>query len=110
MEHFNFNENFNNKLLGEWLTTIRSARSIKYKNLRIGDRVELQLNHIPVAIATVEEMQSFNLLVFFKHPTYSLRMLLAMDMGTDWIYAYNTIMDKCGEEVTLVLLNIDKRL
>ena len=110
MEHLNFKKNFNNKLLGEYLTTFRSTETIRDKNLNVGDEVELQLNHIPVAIATIEEMDSFNMLKFFNETPIMLRMLLSMDTGACYQRAYDTIKYMCGEEVTLVLLNVNKRL
>lgn len=81
------------------------------KNLfDIGDEVELQLNHIPVATATVVEIDKFNLTDYFYETPQHLRMLLSMDVGTNFAQAYDSIRFMCGNEVTLLLLNVNKRL
>ena len=110
MEHLNFKKNFNNKLFGNYLTTFRSTESIDKKDLYIGDEVELQLNHIPLATATVVEIDKFNITEYFDETPKHLRMLLSMDVGTSFVQAYDSIRFMCGNEVTLLLLNVNKRL
>lgn len=110
MQHLNFNKNFNNKLFGNYLTTFRSTESIDKKGLHLGDEVELQLNHIPVATATVVEIDRFNMEDYFVKTPQHLRILLSMDVGTSFAKAYDYIRFMCGYEVSLLLLNVTKRL
>lgn len=110
MEHFNFDNNLKHLLSCDYFLAFRSTRSIKDKNLDVCDKVELQLNHVPVAIATIEGMKSFNIREFYKENPRVMRLLLSMIMGTDWLSSYYSILNNYGQNVTLVLLHIDERL
>mgnify|MGYP003324665933 CR=1 FL=1 len=81
MAHLNFDENYNNKLFCNYLTTFRSTESIEEKGLKVGDSVELHLNHIPFAVAIIETMDSYNIQDFKHSIPWLLRILLTLDVS-----------------------------
>lgn len=108
MEHLNFNRNYNQKLFGNYLTTFRRLESVTEKGLKIEDEVELQFNHIPIATATIKEMETIDLDDIFNETPIHLRMLMTMDIGTFFARAYDTIRHMCGNKVVIILLEVNK--
>ena len=108
MEHLNFNRNYNQKLFCNCLTTFRSLESVTEKGLKIEDEVELQFNHIPIATATIKEMETIDLDDIFNETPIHLRMLMTMDIGTFFARSYDTIRHMCGNKVVIILLEVNK--
>lgn len=83
----NFNKNYNGKLWLNYFTTIRSLGTIKEKDLKDGDYVQIQKDHLTLfqaQIVSIEEIDLDNL-------TESQRTLLALDVGCHWTQAVGSL-------------------
>lgn len=109
MEYLNFKENFNGKLFCNRLTTFRSTESIKEKGLQVGDEVELQLNHKPIATATIEVICPFCIANSLLPSSRHLRVLISLDVGSQFNIAFAKISAMCGNDVSLLLLSVNRR-
>lgn len=109
MEYLNFNENFNGKLFCNRLSTFRSTESVKEKGLHVGDEVELQLNHKPIATATIEEICPFCITNSLLPSSRHLRILMSLDVGSQFNISFAKISAMCGSDIALLLLSVNRR-
>lgn len=93
--YFNFDRNFNNKLVCEYLTTIRASGE-KTKAIKLGMNVVVTLNRVPLFFAKVRSKVDFD--SFIEVPRY----VLDLDMGPGALETCTKLFD--GEPVTLFVL------
>lgn len=95
----NFNKNYNGKLWLNYFTTIRSLDTIKEKDLKDGDYVQIQKDHLTLfqaQIVSIEEIDLDNL-------SESQKTLLMLDFGCNLAQAADTILHFCKSNNVAVI-------
>lgn len=95
----NFNKNYNGKLWLNYFTTIRSLDTIKEKDLKDGDYVQIQKDHLTLfqaQIVSIEEIDLDNL-------SESQKTLLMLDCGCNWAQAADMIEHFCKSNKVAVI-------
>ena len=79
----NFDKNYNGKLLFNYFTTIRSLDTIKEKDLKVGDLVQIQKDHLTLFHAQIVSIEEID----FDNLSKLQKVLLMLDCGCYWSQA-----------------------
>lgn len=97
----NFYRNYNGKLWLDYFTTIRSIETVKEKDLKEGDFVDIQKNRTPWGSAQIVRIEKINL----DNLSESQKTILMLDYGCNWFQAADSIANICnGKDVALITL------
>lgn len=95
----NFNKNYNGKLWLNYFTTIRSLDTIKEKDLKNGDYVQIQKDHLTMFCAQIVNIEKINL----DNLSESQKMILMLDCGCNWAQAADMVERFCKSNKVAVI-------
>lgn len=97
----NFDKNYNGKLWLNYFTTIRSIGTVKEKDLKDGDYVQIQKDHLTLFQAEIVAIEHIDL----DNLSDSHKTLLMIDCGCNWVQAAELVRDMCkSSHVAIITL------
>lgn len=97
----NFYANYNGKFWSSYFTTIRSLGTFEEKDLKIGDLVQIQHDHLMMFRAEIVSIEKID----FNNLRKSQKTILMLDCGCNWATAAHYLENicKCKDPVLITL-------